>query len=101
MKTWEEFVKYNHATEIEFKAIYYGLKEQGILEEFLEEWNGRWELGRYPWKVLDICLLWSATRKGHTFWGEQNETFMKNFERYKGVCLKRPSIFREPKCGTE
>ena len=94
--TWEQFIKFNAPTELDALAIKYGLKEQGILEEFLEEWNGRWLLDT-PERVIDSCLMWSHTRKGQEFWREHNATFKTYFKVYKTRCLKKPSIYRSVK----
>jgi len=95
MKTWEEFIQYNNATNTEFNAIYYGLKEQGVLEEFLEEWNGRWTLSGKVEHILDSCLLWGATKKGSNFWVEENAKFIRNFKKYLSINTKKPSIYKE------
>jgi hypothetical protein len=95
MRTWEEFTQRNNLTNTEFTAIYYGLKEQEILEEFLEEWHPRWAITSSNIEsMLSVCLLWSNTKRGFDFWSEAHAKFQHNFKRYLEINTKKPSIFR-------
>ena len=102
--TWEEFVRENHATEIEFKAIYYGLKEQKILQNFLTAYSGMNKVS-YARDTICDCLSWIGTEEGYNFWEHHDAIFLKNYSEYLDKVIKRPSLFRdrikEPKCGTE